>query len=114
MLCELADRYLGPTLRHDDTGRIRVVLRRPNLADLVDLAITQPRRYGSSDPQVMMRLFQLLEEVAWHAATPDQRRVVAAHLGRLDATVSSADFDDTETEQLHQAHARVTVALTQA
>lgn len=114
VLCELADRDLGPKPRHDDTGRIRVVLRRPDLADLVDLAITQPRRYGSSDPQVMMRLFQLLEEVAWHAATPDQRRVVAAHLGRLDATVSSADFDDTETEQLHQAHALVAVALTHA
>ncbi len=114
VLCELAGRDLGPALLRDDSGRPRVVLRRPDLADLVDLAITQPRRYGSSDPQVMMRLFQLLEELAWHVATPDQRRVVAAQLERLDATVSSADFDETEVEQLQRAHARVMGALAQA
>jgi uncharacterized membrane protein len=114
VLCELADRELGSVMLHDDAGYVRVVLRRPDLADLLDLAITQPRRYGCSDPQVMMRLFRLLEEVAWHAATPDQRGVVAGHLGRLDATVRGADFDDTDVEQLQGAHARVTVALAQA
>ncbi|QEN14325.1 DUF2254 family protein [Mycolicibacterium sp. ELW1] len=62
LLCQLASRELGPVLLRDDDDRVRVVLHRPNLGDLLDLSITQPRRYGSSDPQVMMRLFRLLED----------------------------------------------------
>ena len=58
----------------DDDDMVRVVLRRPSFAEVVDIAITQPRRYGSSDPQVMKRLFRLLEELAWHV--DDERRFV--------------------------------------
>jgi len=99
LLCELAGRDLGPRLLCDD-DRVRVVLNRPDLADLLDLAITQPRRYGSSDPQVMMRLFRLLEELAHHVDDPTP---VRAQRDRLRATVAQSDFDSTETAQLQQA-----------
>lgn len=112
VLCELAGRDLGPSLLRDDDGRVRVVLRRPDLADLVDVAITQPRRYGSSDPQVMARLFRLLEELAWHTP-PHARSIVASQLERLKATVDGADFDATEIEQLDRAATRVTEVLVQ-
>ncbi len=112
VLCELAGRDLGPSVLRDDDGRVRVVLRRPDLADLVDVAITQPRRYGSSDPQVMARLFRLLEELAWHTP-PHARGIVSSQLERLKATVANADFDATEIEQLDRAATRVTEVLVQ-
>ncbi|MDQ6850992.1 MAG: DUF2254 domain-containing protein [Actinomycetota bacterium] len=112
VLCELAGRQLGPVRLRDDEGQVRVLLARPELADLVDVAITQPRRYGKADPQVMARLFRLLEELAWHTPTADQP-VIKAQLNRLDATVEGCDFDATETEQLRHARARVTDALSQ-
>lgn len=112
VLCELAGRELGPALLRDDDGRVRVVLGRPDLADLVDVAITQPRRYGNADPQVMARLFRLLEELAWHTPAQDQP-LITAQLNRLDATVDGCHFDATEAEQLRHAHARVTDVLTQ-
>jgi uncharacterized membrane protein len=67
LLTELAGHRLGPVVLVDDDGTTRVVLARPTLAQLLDLAMTQPRRYGAADPQVAARLYQLLTEVAWHA-----------------------------------------------
>ncbi len=107
LLCELAGRDLGPILLDDD-DRVRVVLNRPDLADLLDLAITQPRRYGSSDPQVMMRLFRLLEELAYQV---DDATPVRAQRDRLRATVAQSDFDSTETARLNQAAQRVENAM---
>jgi uncharacterized membrane protein len=87
-----------------------VILRRPAFAEVLDTAIAQPRRYGSSDPQVMGRLFLALEEISWHSrdATP-----VREQLARLRATVARSDFDDTEIAQLESAAARVTHAMAQ-
>ncbi len=110
LLCELAGYDLSPVLLPDDDKRIRVVLHRPDLENLVDVAITQPRRYGASDPQVMRRLFQLLAELAWHCR-PEQRHVVHAQLERLLATVRVQDFDTHEVAQLNVAADVVRKAL---
>ena len=99
LLSELAGRDLGPLLLRDDQQQIRVVLQRQALADLLDAAVTQPRRYGASDPQVMARLYALLAELAWHAH-PSQHHAIAAQLSRLQATVAGQDFDSAEREQL--------------
>ncbi len=111
LLCQLASRDLSPRLLHDGDDRVRVVLNRPDLADLLDLAITQPRHYGSSDPQVMMRLFRLLEELAYHV---DDATPVRAQRDRLRATVAQSDFDSTETAQLQQAAERVEHAMSRS
>ncbi len=108
LLCQLASRDLGPVLLRDDDDVVRVVLQRPNLTDLIDLAITQPRRYGSSDPQVMTRLFGLLEELAYHIDDPTP---VRAQLNRLWATVEQSDFDETESGHLARAALRVQHAM---
>jgi uncharacterized membrane protein len=108
ILCELAGRDLRPIVLRDDANLVRVVLRRPSFADLVDFAITQPRRYGSADPQVMQRMFRLLEEVAWHTADPSSIR---EQLGRLRNTVAGTDFDAVELARLERAAKRVEHAL---
>lgn len=109
ILCQLASRDLRCIVLRDDHDRVRVVLRRSNLADLLDVAITQPRRYGSSDPQVMERLFRLLEELAWHV---DDASPVREQLERLRSTVARTDFDATERAQLQGAGQRVEHAIT--
>ncbi|MEO9082547.1 MAG: DUF2254 domain-containing protein [Lapillicoccus sp.] len=110
LLCELAGYDLGPLVLSDDDQRIRVVRRGPDLENLVDVAISQPRRYGASDPQVMHRLFQLLTELGWHCR-PDQRHVVRAQLERLVTTVHAQDFDTAEVTQLDGAAEKVRAAL---
>jgi len=110
LLCELADHDLSPVVLADEQGHPRVVLHRPDLAEMVDTALTQPRRYGASDPQVMARLYALLAELAWRCR-PDQHHVVADQLARLRDTVAVQDFDAVEVRQLAAAASRVQTIL---
>lgn len=113
LLGDLCDRKLGPVVLRDDDSAIRVVLNRPDLAHLLDVAVTQPRRYGAADPQVMARLFRLLTELAWRVY-PDSRHLITSQLDRLVATVRAQDFDPTEQAQLKDAERRVRDAVTAA
>lgn len=100
LLTELAGRDLGPHVLADDDGPTRVILQRPGFAELLDLAVAQPRRYGAADPAVLDRLLQLLREVAWLATEPEQQRSVAEQLARLRATIETQSFDAAERAML--------------
>ncbi len=100
LLCELADRDLGPRLLHDDDEAIRVVLQRPGFAELLESAVGQPRRYGAADPDVLSRLYRLLDELAWTTGRIDRRHAIANQLERLHATTTAQDFDLTELSRL--------------
>ena len=94
-LCALTDRRLGPELLRDQDGRTRVVAGRPDFAAYVDLGISQPRRYGASDPQVVERIFQVLLDLS-HRVKPDQASVVLDQLERIRTTVAAQSFDAAE------------------
>lgn len=100
LLSEVAGRELGARLLCDDQGTVRVTLRRPDLADLLELAIAQPRRYGAAEPAVLSRLSWLLYELAWVVRQPEQRRAVADQLTRLRATTAAQNFDGAERAHL--------------
>ncbi len=108
ILCQLAGRDLNSIVLRDGDDHVRVVLRRPSFAELLDAAITQPRRYGSSDPQLLNRILQLLEELAWHL---DDAAPIRQQLERLRNTVSQSDFDAIERGQLSDAAKRVESAI---
>lgn len=112
LLCELGDRYLGPVVLRDKDDQVRVVLHRPSLEELVDTALTQPRRYGAGDPAVMGRMFDLLTELAWRFPV-DQYFVVRGQLARLRITVAAQDFDAAQTQQLQARATRVDDRLAQ-
>lgn len=106
LLCEFAGRESGSlTLRDGDD--VAVVLRRPDLTDMIDLAIEQPRRYGASDRQVVDRLYRLLGEVSWRAGV-EHRAAIIEQLDRLHALVARQDFDQHELAHLAEVeqHAR--------
>lgn len=94
-LCGLTDHHLGPELLCDQDDRVRVVARRPDFAAYVDLGISQPRRYGATDPQVLEKIFQVLLDLS-HRVKPDQRSVVLDQLERLRATAAAQSFDPAE------------------
>lgn len=98
-LCDLTDHDLGPRLLHDENDRVRVSIHRPDLADYLDLGISQPRRYGAADPQVLEKIFQVLLDLSRRAAT-EQRPVVADQLERLRRTVDGQSFDSSERNAL--------------
>ncbi|MBW1601443.1 DUF2254 domain-containing protein [Streptomyces sp. JJ66] len=110
LLCELARHDLGPRLLCDDDQQIRAVLRRPDLEDLLDLAVAQPMRYGAAEPAVLSRIAMLLRELAWSVA-PGRQTPVAAALTRLRATIDAQDFHPAERLQLTELTELVDQAL---
>jgi uncharacterized membrane protein len=111
LLCEAAGHDLGPRLVPDDHGRVRVLLRRPDLRTLLDLALTQPRRYGAGDPEVFARLLLLLRELAWSSSGPVRRRLIEDHLDILVRVLESQDFSDPERRRLEEEARCVRLAL---
>ncbi|GAB1692926.1 DUF2254 domain-containing protein [Krasilnikovia sp. M28-CT-15] len=111
LMCELAGRNLGSRLLCDADGHIRLVLRRPGFAELLELAVSQPRRYGAADPVVLSRLATMLREVAWSAVGTAQHAAVAGHLERLVDTVTHQNFDTDDNELLRNDIQRVRHAL---
>ncbi|MGI8882098.1 MAG: DUF2254 domain-containing protein [Jatrophihabitans sp.] len=99
LLCEIADRDLGTRVVADENGVTRVVMRRPDLADLLELAISQPRRYGASDPAVLAQIYTLLRQLGW-VCRSSAREVIDAQRRRLDATVAAQGFDPVERADL--------------
>ncbi len=109
LLCELVRLPLGPvTIRHDGVDRVH--LHRPDLVDLMEDALAEPRHYGSGEPVVLARILTLLREVAW--ARPDVvRPVVAAHLAAVRSVVDRQDFVEAERQRLARLASQVDAAL---
>lgn len=99
LLCELSERALGPRPTTDSEDVVRLVTAAPTLADLLATAVDQPRRYGSSEPQILDRLFMLLRELAWRTDTP-QHAPIHDQLRRLRAVAREASFDPTDQHRL--------------
>lgn len=92
LLTELMTRELGSEALCDDDGVTRLIVDTPSFSELLDLAVAQPRKYGQADSRVMLRLSQLLCDIAWHAEI-DHRPAILSQLGRLRTTISRQDFD---------------------
>lgn len=65
LLCRVVELSPGTKCLCDDQDVVRVILSMPDMADLLDLALAQPRLYGMGDFAVAKRLLSVLEEVSW-------------------------------------------------
>ncbi|MCX2935009.1 DUF2254 domain-containing protein [Mycobacterium sp. CVI_P3] len=111
LLCELVVRRLGSTALCDDDGVVRVVVRRPDLAALLELAIGQPRHYGAAEVAVLSRLLWLLREVGWRSRRDEDNAVILGQLHRVQATAAAQDFDAADRERLERLVSDVHDAL---
>jgi uncharacterized membrane protein len=104
LLCTQLDYDLGPRVLTDADGVVRAVLRRPDLDELLELALSQPRRYGAADPFVLARVATLLDEVAWHVRGLDdaeaERAAVRRQVMLLRASIDNQDLDERTRDQL--------------
>lgn len=60
----------------DEDGTQRLLVPSWDFAALLSQALTQPRSYGATDPDVAARLFAVLAEVAWQTRAPAQQAAV--------------------------------------
>lgn len=98
-LCSIADLEIQSTGLTDDDDLVRVIIKPHDFVSLLDIALTQPRRYGASDPGVVERLFQLLQEVGYRAQRSEQNAAVLQQIERLEASVAAETYDYVERER---------------
>ena len=111
LLCALLGKSMRPTIWHDEQDRPRLSARRGDLADVLDMAFGQVRRYGASETAVVARLLQMLRETAWHARTEEQRSLLRRELQRLDAVWPHEIADEVDRDVLRDSSALVEEAL---
>ncbi len=111
LLCDLADCDLRSELLLDERDHVRVILTRPTLSEYLDLGISQPRRYGAADPQVLQKIFVVLLDLSRRIA-PDQQVVVREQLARLRRTADEQDFDVVERAGLADLGHQIDATLT--
>ncbi|ULE32003.1 DUF2254 domain-containing protein [Mycobacterium sp. IDR2000157661] len=111
LLCQFAQRQLGATVLCSDDDVVRLVIRRPDLPQLLDVAIAQPRLYGAEDPLVLERLFAVLRDLAWRADRPEHQEAIRDQLERLRRTVTEQNFEPAKRERLANAGLAVEGAL---
>ncbi|MFA9444830.1 DUF2254 domain-containing protein [Egicoccus sp. AB-alg6-2] len=92
IMVALADQPLGAALAYDADGRLRAVQPRPTFAEHLELAITQPRRYGASEPTVLIAVLELLIDVAERVADSGDRAASVRH--QLRRTLAAAELPD--------------------
>ncbi|MBB4662796.1 DUF2254 domain-containing protein [Conexibacter arvalis] len=79
----------------DEQGTVRLICPNPGWEELLDLSLTEIRRYGADSPQIPRRMRALLLGLLERA--PQERRpAVEAQLERLDAAVASSFADAVE------------------
>jgi uncharacterized membrane protein len=63
-LRSVAERELPASLRQDEEGRLRLIACRLNFEDMVHAAFGQIRLYGASNPDVMLSLLRVIDDIA--------------------------------------------------
>ncbi len=83
LLTALAGRRFPPPHRIDETGRLRLLLPRPDWDALVRLSFDEIRHYGKSSIQVLRRMRSALIDLR-AACPPGRRAVIDLELRELD------------------------------
>jgi len=87
LLLRLGQRRLGDAGIVDDEGVLRLVLPTPGWDELIDLGLTEIRRYGADSPQIARRLRALLDTL--QEALPAVRApAIERHRTLLEAAVA--------------------------
>lgn len=100
-----------PAALLDDDGNVRLIVRPHRFDALLNLAIDQPRRYGSSDPDVAARLFLMLREVALNTDKTRHLESIRTQLERLEKSVAATDYDERDRDRFREFAASVERAL---
>ena len=88
LLRRLATRRFPDPVRTDDSGRVRVILPRPDFDAYVRLSLDEIRHYGEGSIQVARRLRFLVQDLL-QVAPPERRSELRHQLHALDASMSN-------------------------
>lgn len=96
LLRRLALRELPSPYRYDNAGRLRIVARSPTFAAAVGLAFDQVRTAGQSQSAVLLRMLEIIEDLAAATTGPHRRRVLLDHANRVGKAADRGIEDESD------------------
>ncbi|MEO8220793.1 MAG: DUF2254 domain-containing protein [Specibacter sp.] len=100
LLCGLADRSTGSYLVRDDDGTAHVLVKRPELTDMLDIAMSQLLRYAMGDPRAAERTIKMLRELAWVDPAGMLDEPLEVHSRRSAQALLESPLNEAETGRL--------------
>jgi uncharacterized membrane protein len=107
VLAELSHRPLGSQVLRDPAGAPRVTLPGRDFGYYLDLSCGQIRRYGRSEPRVMLALLRILSSTGRFCADDDTRAVLARQVRLVLADAEAAIVQPADLEPVQQDAAKV-------
>jgi uncharacterized membrane protein len=103
-------RQMGTAVERGEGG-VAVILPRSSFADLLGLAVDQPRRYGRDEPAVLTVILRILTDLAEVAVQPDEREAVRREIEATADAAAEADLSALQRDLVEQlaGHARAAV-----
>jgi uncharacterized membrane protein len=105
ILLELAWRERGDTTDDDDDGKPVVIVRRPRLDDMTDLAFNQIRHYAADNATIAITMMETLSQLAAQSPT-EARAPFVRHLEHVIRTANARIADETDVRRIQTAAAR--------
>lgn len=108
----LAERRVAGVLRWKDSdGVVRLVGRGDSFAEVMDATLTPLRQFAERSPQVLMRMLELLHEVALRARRPGDRQAIRTHAEMVHRTGMREIREENDLKDLTRRYMRVLRAL---
>lgn len=92
-LALMAKRGSQPGLLRDQDGQARVVLKPVDFEGVADMAFHQIRQNGAAHPAVMIRMLEIIAEVAQSSLHPKERAILQRHARAIRDTALGAARD---------------------
>ena len=92
LLRDVGKRYLGDGRANDQAGKVRLIYRRPQWEDFVQLATTEIRHYGRDSIQVQRRLRAMLEDLI-ETLQPRRAPILKEEISLLDTSLKRTFHD---------------------
>jgi uncharacterized membrane protein len=89
---EILQRCLLPTALHDKEGLVRVIAQRSDVQGLTDAAFDPIRQAAQEIPSVLIRMADVLGQLALVLRPGEARDAVVQHLGKLAEAAEAARF----------------------
>ena len=90
----VARRDIPSSLRQDESGQLRVVAPVLDFEEMARSSFDQIRIYGASNPDIMMRLLQVISEIAPNLRREHDREVLVMHANLIGDDASQINNED--------------------
>lgn len=111
LLCAVVHRPAEPSTLTDDRRAVRVIRQPLSVPSLLELTLGQLRHYGAGDPDVVVRMIQLLREVGFANRRHDLIDPIREQVHRLLDAVAQKPFDRAEQKRIQAAGEDALTAL---